>query len=79
MFSQRKEQHFLGIRYYQPTHLEGYTPYWGVKRVSMWVRLKYAIMNLKKLAMWKCKAAYRQYFITMSMPASKKNRCFATA
>lgn len=27
----------------------------GIKRVSMWVRLKYAAMNLKKLAMlrWK--------------------------
>lgn len=32
-----------------------YTPYRGLKRVSMWVRLKFAAMNLKKLAMWRWK------------------------
>ena len=31
------------------------TPYRGLKRVSMWVRLKFAAMNLKKLAMWRWK------------------------
>ncbi|EOS28997.1 hypothetical protein C807_03519 [Lachnospiraceae bacterium 28-4] len=39
-----------------------YTPYRGLKRVSMWVRLKYAAMNLKKLAM----------FITISVSVLKR-------
>ncbi|HCW79640.1 MAG TPA: hypothetical protein DG942_00875 [Ruminococcaceae bacterium] len=27
--------------------------YWGLAQVTNWVRLKFAAMNLKKLAMWK--------------------------
>lgn len=30
-----------------------YTPYRGLVQVSNWVKLKYAAMNLKKLAMWR--------------------------
>ena len=30
-----------------------YTHHRGLARVSAWVRLKYAAMNLKKLALWK--------------------------
>ena len=56
-----------------------YTSYRGLKRVSMWVRLKYAAMNLKKLAMWKWKAVHRQFFVTMSIAAFKKNPCYAAA
>lgn len=56
-----------------------YTPYRGLKRVSMWVRLKYAAMNLKKLAMWKWKAACRRFFITISVPVFKKNPCCSFA
>jgi transposase len=32
-----------------------YTPYRGLVQVTNWVKLKYATMNLKKLAMWKWK------------------------
>ncbi len=32
-----------------------YTPYRGLAHVSNWVKLKYATMNLKKLAMWRWK------------------------
>ncbi len=34
-------------------HAMRYTPYRGLTRVSNWVRLKFAAMNLKKLANWK--------------------------
>lgn len=34
-----------------------FTPYRGLKRVGMWVKLKYAAMNLKKLAIWKWNTA----------------------
>ncbi len=56
-----------------------YTPYRGLKRVHMWVRLKYVAMNLKKLAMWKRKAVRRQFIVTISMAAFKKNLCCAAA
>lgn len=35
-----------------------YTPYRGLARVSNWVRLKFAAMNLKKLATWKWKPSF---------------------
>jgi transposase len=34
-----------------------YTPYRGLSYVTNWVKLKYAAMNLKKLAMWKWRDA----------------------
>ena len=36
-------------------HAMRYTPYRGLAQVTMWVRLKFACMNLKKLAIWKAK------------------------
>ncbi len=44
VFADAKEKHALR-----------YTPYRGLNQVSNWVRLKFAAMNLKKLAMWKFK------------------------
>ena len=58
-FADAKEKH--GMRY---THLR------GLARVTSWVRLKFAAMNLKKLAIWSCKApvfhdSFPVSFITM--------------
>ena len=36
-------------------HAMRYTPYRGLNQVTNWVRLKFAAMNLKKMAMWKFK------------------------
>lgn len=36
-------------------HAMRYTPYRGLAQVTSWVRLKFAAMNLKKLAKWKWK------------------------
>jgi transposase len=33
-------------------HSMRYTPYRGIKRVSGWITLKFACMNLKKMALW---------------------------
>ena len=44
VFADAKEKH--GMRY---------TPYKGLAQVTNWVRLKFATMNLKKLAKWKWK------------------------
>lgn len=46
VFADAKEKH--GMRY---------TPYRGLERVSNWAKLKYAAMNLKKMAIWKAKAS----------------------
>ena len=45
MFADAKEKHAMR-----------YTPYTGLAQVTNWVRLKFASMNLKKLAKWKWKA-----------------------
>jgi len=39
-------------------HAMRYTHHRGLARVSAWVRLKYAAMNLKKMAVWKWNASY---------------------
>ena len=36
-------------------HAMRYTTYRGLNQVTNWVRLKFAAMNLKKMAMWKFK------------------------
>lgn len=56
-----------------------YTPYRGLSRVSMWVRLKFAAMNLKKLAMWKWKAALKVPFYLLNILTTKKNLYLAVA
>lgn len=56
-----------------------YTPYRGLKRVSMWVRLKFAAMNLKKLAMWRWKNSHFPLRECKNSTIQKKNLCFAMA
>lgn len=51
VFADAKEKH--GMRY---------THYRGLTQVSNWVRLKFAAMNLKKLANWKGKASFSSLF-----------------
>lgn len=40
-----------------------FTPYRGQANVTNWVRLKFAAMNLKKLAVWKWKNTLLSYFV----------------
>ena len=58
-------------------HAVRYTQYRGLAQVTNWVKLKFAAMNLKKLAAWKwrdllpsfCFAFFRSYmFETLSAP-----------
>lgn len=46
-------------------HAMRYTPYRGLDRVTSWVRLKFAAMNLKKLASWKWKAAHPAHLLRL--------------
>src|SRR5699024_9107845 len=45
-------------------HAMRYTHHRGLTRVSAWVRLKYAAMNLKKLAVWKWSHCNYFFFIS---------------
>ncbi len=55
VFADAKEKH--GMRY---------TLYRGLARVSKWVRLKFAVMNLNKLARWKAKRLSPLSFLLFS-------------
>jgi len=73
-FADAKEKH--GMRY---------THHRGLARVTSWVRLKFAAMNLKKLAIWSCKTpAFPQFFSCFfhsyaKTPVLKReNRCSLT-
>ena len=44
---------FISFADAKEKHAMRYTHHRGLARVSAWVRLKYAAMNLKKLALWK--------------------------
>ena len=47
VFADAKEKHGMG-----------YTQYRGLSQVANWVKLKFAAMNLKKLATWKWNARH---------------------
>ena len=58
-------------------HAMRYTHYRGLAAVSRWVRLKYAAMNLKKLAIWTWnKSVFRPFFLLFS-PFYNKTAVFA--
>lgn len=53
-------------------HAMRYTHHRGPARLSAWVRLKYAAMNLKKIAIWKCNAAIFASYIMFFAPFNDK-------
>ena len=48
-------------------HAMRYTPYRGLAQVTNWVKLKFAAMNLKKLATWKWKERFHAFFSLASI------------
>lgn len=65
VFADAKEKH--GMRY---------TLYRGLAQVSKWVRLKYAAMNLKKLAMWRFKSPLHFLIMLFDTVLYEKEPCF---
>lgn len=55
LYKERKEKIERVFADAKEKHAMRYTPYRGLDQVSKWVRLKFACMNLKKLAIWKAK------------------------
>ena len=66
VFADAKEKH--AMRYTHPR---------GLARVSAWVRLKYAAMNLKKLAQWSWKSSILALIFVCYHPNSSKTPAVA--
>ncbi len=58
-------------------HAMRYTHHRGLARVTQWVRLKYAAMNLKKLAIWSWKNSVFQQFLIFFCPIYRKTTVFS--
>jgi hypothetical protein len=57
-----------------------YTLYRGLTQVTNWVKLKFAAMNLKKLAMWKWRDGHSSgsvWFLYLVFPFYETNPSFA--
>ena len=52
MRKEKIERVFAGAK---EKHAMRYTPYRGLTQVTNWAKLKFACLNLKKLALWKSK------------------------
>lgn len=59
-------------------HAMRYTQHRGLTRVAQWVRLKYAAMNLKKLATWAWNSPCFSQFWLVFARCTMKNRSFRT-
>lgn len=59
-------------------HAMRYTHHRGLARVTAWVRLKYAAMNLKKLAIWKWNTSDFLSFVAVFLPFETKTPVLAT-
>ena len=58
-------------------HAMRYTHHRGLARVSAWVRLKYAAMNLKKFALWHSRFTSSFSFFPFFLPFYIKRRIHA--
>ena len=58
-------------------HAMRYTHHRGLARVTNWVRLKYAAMNLKKLAVWSWNTPFFSPFSQLFSFSNAKTRAFA--
>ena len=56
-------------------HAMRYTQYRGLAQVSNWVKLKFAAMNLKKLARWLCQESLDSLYILLLWPLHDQICC----
>ena len=55
----------------------GLSQYRGLAQVSNWVKLKFAAMNLKKLARWLCQESLDSLYILLLWPLHDPNPAYA--
>ena len=58
-------------------HAMRYTHHRGLAAVTRWVRLKFAAMNLKKLANWSWRASISQLILAYFFPNCNRTPAFA--
>ena len=67
LYEQRKETIERVFADAKEKHAMRYTQYRGLTQVTNWVKLKFAAMNLKKLAIWKWKNHFHAFFSLFSI------------
>ena len=77
IYAQRKETIERVFADAKEKHAMRYTHHRGLARVTNWVRLKYAAMNLKKLAEWSWNSSHSSPFWRFFFPFYENSRCFA--
>lgn len=74
LYRQRKEKIERVFADAKEKHAMRYTQYRGLTQVTNWVRLKFAAMNLKKLANWKWKRVSQLFLSAIFVPCIRKTR-----
>ena len=76
IYAQRKETIERVFADAKEKHAMRYTHHRGLAAVTRWVRLKYAAMNLKKLAIWSWNNSIFSEFIAIIFPYNVRTPCF---
>ena len=74
LYEQRKETIERVFADAKEKHAMRYTQYRGLAQVTNWVKLKFAAMNLKKLAIWKWKNHFHVFFSLFSILNMQETR-----
>ena len=77
IYAQRKETIERVFADAKEKHAMRYTHHRGLAAVTRWVRLKFAAMNLKKLAIWSWKNSVFQQFFAIFCPLYRKTTVFS--
>ena len=79
LYARRKETIERVFADAKEKHAMRYTQYRGLAQVTNWVKLKFAAMNLKKLANWKWKTRFSCAVFTILGLQLTKNPVYASA
>ena len=77
IYAQRKETIECVFADAKVKHAMRYTHHRGLTAVTRWVRLKYAIMNLKKLENWSWKNSFFSQILLIFIPKYVPTPAFA--
>ena len=77
IYAQRKETIERVFADAKEKHAMRYTHHRGLAAVTRWVRLRFAAMNLKKLAIWSWNDSGFSYIFSMFLQSATKNHAFA--
>ncbi len=79
LYARRKETIERVFADAKEKHAMRYTQYRGLTQVTNWVKLKFAAMNLKKLAKWKWRPSVPAFIFLIFRPKYTKNPVYAAA